>query len=795
MEYVKKEKYLQTFFMAILAGLICFLPMVIINHGNFFYYADYNKQQIMFYTHMHDMVKNGWPSWDWAADLGSDTVSSYSFYLLGSPFFWLSLLVPSKFVVAAMPWFIVLKSAIASVGAYGYTRCFCKNTMVCAIAGILFGLSSFHSVSIIYNHFHDAILILPFMLWAFEKLILEGKTGFFAITVAISAITNYYFFFGQVIFVIVYFIVGLATKHFSITPKRFGKLVFEAFLGVSLSLILLLPSAMAIINNPRVTSFLSGQDLFIYRYKSIYLYIIKNMFMQPNITLIKNFGVSRANELDATSYTSYLPLFSLIGVISYIRNVKGRDFFKVLIVICGLFMFIPVLNQSFSFFNTMFYGRWFYMPILIASVMTAKSLELYSENKADLKKGFIPTTIITVIVVCTALTVMLLSKKGIINVGFEDYTYPYIQILFTVSGLFFMWNIIYHPESNDMSVQMKKIANRTLIFCTACMCTIVWYSYLRRGTSESQYMNSTIAYANAVRDEKLLNNDDFYRVSSGPNLMNMPVIWGESTVRYFNSTVEPSIINFYNGLGITRTVKSSYESTYYPLMTLLSVKYYYDEPYYDSDGIIEPIEATLTGTKDTFISVEQKYDINIFENTEYIPMGFTFDKYTTNEDLSSLPSLIKSQAYLEALVLNNEQIEKYSKYLEKYDISKLDTFKERYSKVCNDRRNESCYYFKKNGNSFNAKIKLDNPNLVFFSVPYSEGWNATVNGEKADVEQVDNGLMAVLCDAGDNEIKFEYKNKYFDLGKIITLISVFIFILYIVSANIIKLHKQKRDDL
>lgn len=264
MKKFKEEKYLKVFFMAVIAGVICFLPLIIINHGNFFYYADYNKQQIMFYTHMHDMVKNGWSSWDWAADLGSDTISSYSFYLLGSPFFWLSLLVQSKFIVAAMPWFIVLKSAIAAVGAYGYTRCFCKNTTACTVAGILFGVSSFNSVNILFNHFHDAVLVLPFMLWAFEKLIKEGKTGFFSLTVAISAITNYYFFFGQAIFIVVYFIVGLATKHFIITPKRFGKLAFEAILGVCISLIILLPSAMAIVNNPRVSQFLSGIDLLIY---------------------------------------------------------------------------------------------------------------------------------------------------------------------------------------------------------------------------------------------------------------------------------------------------------------------------------------------------------------------------------------------------------------------------------------------------------------------------------------------------------------------------------------------------
>ncbi|MFQ8832263.1 MAG: hypothetical protein ACLR7U_04905 [Ruthenibacterium lactatiformans] len=34
---------------------------------------------------------------------------------------------------------------------------------------------------------------------------------------------------------------------------------------------------------------------------------------------------------------------------------------------------------------------------------------------------------------------------------------------------------------------------------------------------------------------------------------------------------------------------------------------------------------------------------------------------------------------------------------------------------------------------------------MFFSVPYDEGFTATVNGVEAEIERVDGGLSAVLC--------------------------------------------------
>ena len=57
---------------------------------------------------------------------------------------------------------------------------------------------------------------------------------------------------------------------------------------------------------------------------------------------------------------------------------------------------------------------------------------------------------------------------------------------------------------------------------------------------------------------------------------------------------------------------------------------------------------------------------------------------------------------------------------------------------------------------FTAKTAYDTDALVFFSVPYDDGFTATVNGVPAEVEKVDNGLMAVAAPAGHSEIVFTY---------------------------------------
>ena len=73
---------------------------------------------------------------------------------------------------------------------------------------------------------------------------------------------------------------------------------------------------------------------------------------------------------------------------------------------------------------------------------------------------------------------------------------------------------------------------------------------------------------------------------------------------------------------------------------------------------------------------------------------------------------------------------------------------------------------------------------MFFSVPYDKGFSATVNGEAVDIEVVDNGLMAVLCPAGqDVEIRFDYMTPGLITGILITFLGAALLIAYVLIIN------------
>ena len=69
--------------------------------------------------------------------------------------------------------------------------------------------------------------------------------------------------------------------------------------------------------------------------------------------------------------------------------------------------------------------------------------------------------------------------------------------------------------------------------------------------------------------------------------------------------------------------------------------------------------------------------------------------------------------------------------------------------------------------------------MVFFSVPYDDGWSATVNGEEVTVEKVDYGFVAVRADAGDSEIVFHYRTPGLALGALLSLVGILLLLLYL----------------
>ena len=770
------EKYALAFILGFLSLFTVLVPIMILDSGYFIYYGDFVSQQLPFYAHANELIRNGGLfGWDWYTDLGSSFIGSYAFYLTGSPFFWLTLLLPEKLVLYAIPWLLCLKHGIASMTAYAYIRRFVKTPDAAVIGGLLYAFSGFQLFNIFFNHFQDVTAFFPLMLLAMEELVNHNRKGFFAASVALMAVINYFFFAGQVIFLILYFLIRCSCQDFHVNLKKFFALAIEAVLGTAIACVALLPAACAVILNNRVSEHLFGQDMILYSDRTRIVRIIQSFFMIPDPPARTNLFQSQYAKW--ASIGGYLPLFSMAGVIAFMQKQKKHWAGK-LISLCVIFAFVPVLNSMFCLFNAGYYARWFYMPVLIMAMMTAYALDHPEiEWKSGMKFCAVMLGIFGVI--------SLLPVKEDEKIKFFRFTKIPVYFYLCLGISVLCWVGAYYILHLRKQKQpfMQKTVLLTVMACLVCTGSIVYFGK-SIGINPEIYIREAIHGRENLSISYDTDEDDYFRVDISQDYDNYPMFWGLSSMRCFQSVVSPSVMEFYKSIGITRDVASRAEPEHYTLRGLFSVKYYFNKVQTKDEDSEEEKDNSPEEQLEGFVYDRTENNFDIYKNNYYIPMGFTYDKFVTEETMQDKQDSVREKMLIHALILNAEQAEKYRDILTEIEnLSAVSLGRKSYLEACELHQAESCRDFRYDAKGFSAEIELQQPKLVFFSVPYDDGWTAEINGHPAEIENVSGGFMAVRCEAGENQIVFSYRLPGLRAGFCITLAGLMLLMIYLLCGK------------
>ena len=766
-----KELYLKAFLLGCIPLAITLLPLVIFDKGYFIYYGDFVSQQLPFYAHANEVVRNGGLlGWDWGTDLGSSFIGSYAFYLSGSPFFWLTVLLPKDWVLYAIPWLLCLKHGFASLTAYAYIRRFVQSRSAALIGGMLYTYSGFQMFNLFFNHFQDVTAFFPLMLIAMEEAINNHQRGKFALVVAFMAIINYFFFAGQAVFLVIYFLIRMFfSKDFKATWRKFFALVAEAFIGVYLAGVVLVPAAMAILANERVSQMLFGQDMIFYSDKTRILRIIQSFFMTsdpPSRPIL--FDTDRGKW---ASIGGYLPMFSMAGVMAFMGQ-KKKHWASILTGACIVCAFIPILNSAFYMLNGSYYARWYYMPILIMALMTAYALD---NPQIQWKKSMWVCIVIPFIFGVISL---LPTKNKDGKVEFLEFANIYRYLAVQLGVTILLCGLLYLVVSKKIKGKpfMKTASVLTVVACMACSMTMVYFGKAISIDSK-QYIQEAIHGKEHLSISYETDEAHYFRVDMSEDYDNYPMFWGLSSMRCFQSVVNPNIMKFYDEIGIQRDVASRAEPKHYTLRGLFSVKYFFQKIRKDDDG--NQIEPDIAG----FSFLREENGFRIYQNDYYIPMGFPYDTYVTPEQLEGKTDEFKEKLLIDSLILDEEQADFYSDIIRPADIEESNLDEGHYLEACRIHQQNACENFQYSAKGFSANITLEEPKLVFFSVPYETGWSATINGNPVTIEEVSNGFMAVCCEAGDNEIVFSYQLTGLWYGVILTLGGIVLFVIYMLCSK------------
>lgn len=777
--------FLFSFLFGLALAFVIFLPFILVDGGRFIFYGDFNVQQIPFYRLAHDAIREGNIGWNHLTDLGVNFIGSYSFYLLGSPFFWITIPFPGEWLQYLMGPLFILKFACASLAAYVYLHRYAKNPNAALLASLLYAFSGFSVYNIFFNHFHEAIIVFPLLLAALDEYMYAHRRGIFALAVAACCIVNYYFFVGMVTFTVIYFFVRLIAGSWKISVRDFLLLALEAVLGLGAACILLVPSVLCILQNYRVSNPISGWNALLYDRPQRYIHILQCLFFPPDLPARPNFTPD--SESKWASLGAWLPMFSMTGVIGWLQ-MHRRHWLKKMLWILFCMALLPGLNASFQLMNASYYARWFYMMTLMMTAATMMALE---NPRIDWKRAIKWTTVITLAVtlVIGLMPTFIKEDDEIVSVTWGLEKYPTRFWCYAAIALISLTLVVFLLT---FYVRGSKTFYRASFICLSAVITLYSIYFIALGKTQSDYTyNHIIPYAlNGGADVTIDDlRDDRVRTDFYESLDNSAMFWQVQSIQAFHSIVPGSTMEFYDSIGVQRDVASRPDTTHYGLRALTSVKYLFDcdhdEDYFAGEDYASP---GMPG----WMYYGNANGFDIWENENYIPLGFTYDRYVTEDTYEKTGEGHRELLMLKALVLTERQAQKWSDILTELPETEIKYTEEAYEADCAARAKLPCDTFQYTNTGFTATITTSRDVPVFFSIPYEDGWHAYVNGEKVDIERVNVGFMAIRVNAGTNiKIEFVYQTPGLLLGVLISVACILLIVLYMLCMRTVEKYRRR----
>lgn len=776
--YKSEKKYYQkSFFYALIMAAALFLPFVIIDGGYFIFYGDYNAQQIPFFKHCVEAVHNGTLGWDWSTDLGANFFGSYTYYTLGSPFFWFMTLFPASFSPYLMAPLLCVKFGLISLFAFTFIRRFVAKPHSALIGGLLFAFSSFNLYNVFFQ-FQDAFMYFPLLLVGLEEFVVNKRRGLFALVVAANCLANYFFFIGECVFLAVYFIIRCAMdKRFRVSLKEFLQLAAESIIGVLIAGILFVPSIYQVLDVPRSTNILKNWNFLFYSNEQRYGLLLESFFFPPEVAARNNM-FTEANA-KWSSVALYLPLFSMAGVIAFIKGAK-KHWARTLLFVCLFMAFIPGLNAAFTLFNDNYYTRWFYMPELFCCLATVYTIE---REEFDLRFGNKVCAGAVAVMSVLALLAPFTKKVKDVNGKETEVILPrflvsmdptvYVQIFIAAASIVCLSIIIKTRKTSS-----AQFFTKTVTASVIAGSMILGYYFIGVGRLIGPELGRYNQMASA---EFEIDDPDFYRIEGVNETNNFNMFTESSSLKSFTSIIPGSTFDLYKALGISRSVNSAPDYSYYAFRALTRVKY-----------LMIPKDMNATKRSDALDDLEiyQYFDTqgeyDLYKTDYALPMGFAYDTYFSLESVKG--ANYADKLMVRSVFLTDEQIDKYGDILEK-DRTDFVYSKSQFLLDAKNKIKNGVIQFSVTKEGFTAKTRYQSEKLVCFSVPYCEGWSAEINGEPAEVDKINGGLCGIRVPEGLCEITFKYRTPGLTLGIFCTIAGIVFLALYIVIFRVIRREK------
>ncbi len=587
-----KQIYLLAFSAPVLLMFIIFVLCEVFPFGNrSFMHLDMYHQYYPFLVEFFHKLKSGDSLlFSWNLGAGSNFTALYVYYL-ASPLNWLCVFVPEQYLLEFMTYLVVFRIGLCGVTFAYYLRShFQTKHFAIVFFSIFYSLSGYMAA---YNWnvmWLDCLVLAPLIILGLERLVKEGKTRLYCITLAIAILSNYYICIMICIYLVLYFIVLLPDA-----PKKGRALVqfgMYSLIAGGIGAVLLLPELSAL----KLTEFTSSPfPKNVTSYFPI-LDILSRHFADVQVeTMLDHWP----NIYCGVAVMFFLPLYIMD------RNIGFREKLAKLVLLAFLIISfssntLNFLWHGFNYPDSLPCRQSFLYIILLLTVCFETFLHIREYTKKDLTGVFLGV-----------LFFVLISQKLVTDDAFTTASF-YI----TIVALIF-YGVIMNLYMNHVAYA-KRLAILTLILVMVEAGVNTGLTSVP-STSREAYFKNHESYTQ-ITDDILKNDTDFYRIEKFKRLtQNDAMLQSFPSATCFSSTNSALITKFFDTFGMQNSrVYYSFQGATPLTSSLLSVKYMLsDKPIID-----DPL----------YKQIEKNGDVTLYENKYTLPLGYIVDSAYLNHN-------------------------------------------------------------------------------------------------------------------------------------------------------------------
>lgn len=477
------------------------------------YYGDYIRSILRtFFTTGTISV----PLWDFSIGFGADIIGTLHYYAFGDPLTLLSAFAPSDHTETLYNFLIFLRLYLAGLFFLLYCRQheFDMHSSLCGAFIYIFCGYTFYCAAR-HPFFINPMIYLPIMLIGIDRVLSNKGFHVFALSVFLSCISSFYFFYMQSIIVFIYavirFFFTFGKANLSKIWKYVGVAIVGYAIGICMAACIFLPSIHGFLTSARTEE---GEPL--------------SLLYRPNYYFKFLFGFVAPSTFGSYSTLGFAaPALPLMLFLFTLKDKKSKEL-KLYILLGILFFLFPLFG---CLFNGGGYAtnRWSFAFSFVIGACAAYVMPMaLKKNLRELRIPFLS---------CLAVSVIVFLASFVNKDVKEQLLFPYaILAVCTLALGFCHWKSV-----------AKKQAYIVLIILS-----VVFAANFRFSKSGLNYLNTCITKSDykQIKDEMTtpfpIEESSFFRVDTSilksPNAPCVSKIFGTT---YYWSMANKFLNDFY----------------------------------------------------------------------------------------------------------------------------------------------------------------------------------------------------------------------------------------------------------